>query len=262
MFLLLLSQLVCAGEVVFDRTGRFGQVQVQVEDEVRTLLIDGSRQSTWRPDQPHRLTYGYVRAIAAAAAVVDTPTGAHVLVIGLGGGTVTRHLRNHYAAHVRAVEIDPIVVRAARRWFDLPRDTPIRVMDGRRAVEHDRHLYALVVVDAASESGVPEHLLAREFLTAIRDRLGDRGVAMANTWAGAPYAEREVATWSAVFGEVLEVQLPTPSEDNRILVAGPGLPTPEALEGRILAVPGLGEADMQSLDLTWPISSALPFSAP
>lgn len=248
-----------AGEVAYDRTGRWGRVVVELDGARRTLTIDDSLQSTWSPESPHRLVYGYIRA-AAAAAAIPQPAPETALVIGLGGGTLTRHLRHHYGTEVRAIELDRRVVHAARQWFALPREVHVTVGDGRKRLEQDRQIYDLVVVDAASEHGVPDHLLTLEFLEAVRQHLTPNGLAVANSWAEAPFADRELATWSDAFGRVLVLRSPEGDERNRVLVAGPGLPTAEAVEARAARAPA--ETLPQILQLSWPTTQAAALRDP
>lgn len=209
--------------IVFDRTGPYGRVVVQVSDEGRrTMTIDGSLQSTWHPDSPTAFSYGYLHAAAAAVTLAESPPDS-ALVIGLGGGTFSRWLMHHHDTRVRAIELDRRVLRAARRWFDLPRDVRVTIGDGRARLEQDRRRYDLIVIDAASEAGVPEHLLTLEFLEEVRAHLTPRGLVIANSWGASPLAAAESATWLTAFGDTWEVRYRQRGEENRILMAGPGL---------------------------------------
>ena len=223
--------------IVFDRSGPFGRVVVHLSHEGRrTMTIDGSLQSTWHPDTPTSFSYGYLHAMSAAVTLAET-SPEEALVIGLGGGTFSRWLIHHHDTHVRAVEIDRRVLRAARRWFELPREVRVAVGDGRVKLERDPRLYDLIVVDAASEAGVPEHLLTLEFLEEVYAHLTPRGIAVANSWGSSPLAPDESATWLAVFGDTWEIRYPQPGEENRVLVAGPGLGA--ATRQRASSTPGL-----------------------
>ena len=84
----------------------------------RTLRIDGSFASLYRPG---RETTGSVwDGIAAGLLALPPARRRSVLLLGLGGGSAARVVRAVAPqAHIVGVEIDPEVVSAARRWFDL-----------------------------------------------------------------------------------------------------------------------------------------------
>jgi spermidine synthase len=94
------------------------RVRVVLRGGRRTLRIDGSFASTW---QPGRETTGSVwDGIAAGLLALPPAHRRSVLLLGLGGGSAARVVRALAPkAHIVGVEIDPAVVRAARRWFDL-----------------------------------------------------------------------------------------------------------------------------------------------
>lgn len=95
-----------------------GRVRVVLRGGRRTLRIDGSLASTW---QPGRETTGSVwDGIAAGLLVLPPARRRDVLLLGLGGGSAARAVRAVApGARIVGVEIDPAVVREARRWFDL-----------------------------------------------------------------------------------------------------------------------------------------------
>ena len=94
------------------------RVSVLIRAGRRTLRIDGSQASSW---QPGRETTGSVwDGIAAGLLALPTSRRRSVLLLGLGGGSAARVVRALAPrARIVGVEIDPAVVKAARRWFDL-----------------------------------------------------------------------------------------------------------------------------------------------
>src|SRR5678816_1267839 len=74
------------------------------------------------------------------------------LVLGMGaGGSIEAMRRTAPSIAIDAVEIDPRVVEAASRWFDVDvvADPRLRVhlMDARRFLSRDRGTYDLVQLD-------------------------------------------------------------------------------------------------------------------
>jgi spermidine synthase len=72
----------------------------------------------------------------------------NILILGLGGGTVTKLLRKKYPdAKITGVEIDPLMIELGKKYFDLDKQNiDIKIMDA-----HDYSLstsrYDLIIVD-------------------------------------------------------------------------------------------------------------------
>jgi spermidine synthase len=97
---------------------RQDRVRVVVRGGRRTLRIDGSFASTWQPG--HETTGCVWDALAAGLLALSPERRRDVVLLGLGGGSAARAARALAPrARIVAVEIDPEVVRAARRWFDV-----------------------------------------------------------------------------------------------------------------------------------------------
>jgi len=211
-----------AGEVLADRTSDFGRVQVVEVGGVRELLVDGSRQSAFDSRHPKRLVYVYSQLMAASLcswAALGAP--GEVLVVGLGGGTLSRHLdTTHPQLSVTAVELDPVVVRLARRFFALPTEVRVVVGDGRAYLEQTDRRWDLIVLDAASEDYIPPALMTREFYRLVQSRLADRGVVIANAWAQSPTAAHEAATWTSVWDPAYQLTGVDEGVENRVLMGG------------------------------------------
>jgi spermidine synthase len=114
-----------------------------------------------------------------------TPQQERVLMIGLGGGTFTTLLRRHYPTlWIDAVEIDPVVVEAAKRFFAVREDSHFRIYieDGAAFIERTQHSYDLIMLDAHTGNAIPEHLATPKFFSAVRERLSISGVAVLNLW--------------------------------------------------------------------------------
>ncbi|PKM79030.1 MAG: hypothetical protein CVU88_07905 [Firmicutes bacterium HGW-Firmicutes-13] len=74
-----------------------------------------------------------------------------ILMIGLGGGTVPRRFLNDYPEiNFKTVEIDPVVVKVAYKYFFLPRDPRHKVIvnDGRNFIRKSRKQVDLILLDA------------------------------------------------------------------------------------------------------------------
>ena len=141
-----------------------------------------------------------------------TPEINRVLFIGGGVGVGPRSFRRHYPqAHIDLMEIDPVVVELAGRYFDFTPDERMRVFieDGRAFLRgNPEPQWDAIVLDAFTIGGrLPFHLMTREFLETLKARLTPGGVVLANLPAalsgpGGRVFRAEYKTFRAVFPAV------------------------------------------------------------
>lgn len=212
-------------QTVFETRSEFGRVRVtERSDGLRSLVTgDGrARQSAIYPGRPMHLELAYSRVGMAGLALV--PPDARILFVGLGGGAMPMYTRQVMPdAHIDVVEIDPVIVEVAQRWFGFRPDAQMVVHtgDGRAFIDSaPPATYDLIVLDAFSDDEVPYSLTTREFLTAVHAALSPDGVVISNLWTAAPAYPAMLATYRAVFDEVHLLRVPRHAQ--RILVAGTG----------------------------------------
>ncbi|MBM3334770.1 fused MFS/spermidine synthase, partial [Candidatus Sumerlaeota bacterium] len=107
-----------AYDVLFEGESLYHHVRVTEEEGFRNLAFDRTRgtQSTVKVSDPIFLYYVYTRLAFAGLAFCENPQD--VLFVGLGGGSMPRFFRHHYPeADIDIVEIDPMVVEVARKYF-------------------------------------------------------------------------------------------------------------------------------------------------
>ncbi|MBE0476999.1 MAG: fused MFS/spermidine synthase [Coriobacteriia bacterium] len=167
--------------IVFRTDSQYHRIAVTDLDGVRSLRFDDSRQSAVD------LTDGYTSDILYPdylhLALAAKPDARRVLVLGLGGGVLAkRMLRDYPEVTIDAVEIDPVVVEVARRYFGLPEDERlgVHVSDARRFVATAEGAYDIVVVDAYYADSLPFHLTTAEFFREIDAVLAPDGVVAYN----------------------------------------------------------------------------------
>ncbi len=167
--------------VVFRADTQYHRITVTEDATARHLRFDRRRQSAIRLDDPTRSVVRYNDYLHLARAV--KPDAERVLLLGLGGGTMVGQLRHDYPEmYIDAVEIDPVVIDVAERYFALPSDERIRVFedDARRYVQRTPETYDIVVIDAYHADGIPAHLTTVEFLLEVEGVLADDGVVAYN----------------------------------------------------------------------------------
>ena len=103
--------------------------------------------------RPERLVFGYERLMLAAFALVPEPASA--LLLGLGGGAMSRHLQAYLPdCAVTVVERDPVVRSLARRYFRVTR--PVVMADAGEVVAAARRAFDVVLVDLYDGGGAAE----------------------------------------------------------------------------------------------------------
>lgn len=155
--------------------------------------------------------------------------------MGAGGSIRSMQLLSPEIA-IDAVEIDPRVVEAATRWFEIdPSDRRLRihVMDARRFLSLDRGSYNLVQLDVYQGGpSIPFHLVTEEFFRLARTRMCDDAVLMMNVFdAGQERAllSRIAVTMRRVFPSVMVGHT---DAGNFMLFAFTGIPSAERLRSR------------------------------
>lgn len=187
--------------IVALRESPYAEVRVVDRNERRFLLIDGGIHTIVDP-QSGETYFTYVPVIDVAKCLFEQP--GTMCLVGLGGGSVARSFHRD-GWSVDAVEIDPQIVEIARDYFDLGDAARVFVMDGRRYLREHQDPYDLIVLDAFGSSAIPFHLVSREAMGLIADRLTPDGLLVMNVEAigwGDPLVAALVKTLHTSFENV------------------------------------------------------------
>ena len=196
------------------------------------LRIDGTQASVHRPGRA--LTGPVWWALASPILLLPRGRPRRVLLLGLAAGSVARALRAlDTAAEIVGVELNPEVLRVARRHFDLDRlGVELVVGDALEYLRRERRRFDLIVEDlfvGKARSVRKPEWVTREGYRLIGRRLREGGYVVSNTIHET--AEIARAMW-CLGGRV--VSLDVGGHWNRILVCGPGL-RPRDLRRRLQA---------------------------
>ena len=147
---------------------------------LRMYFQDGLTQNT--ADSNNRSTSFYTYALEGLARAYR-PQMRDALVLGLGAGMVPMRLAD-LGTTVEVVDIDPAASKAAQRFFGFdPRKARTHQADARTFVRGCSGRYDVVIVDLFHGDGTPDYLVTREFFRDLRVCLGERGIAVFNTFA-------------------------------------------------------------------------------
>jgi spermidine synthase len=163
----------------------YNRIQVTEQGPVRTLyFVQGKTryiESRWNMERPKSLDLDYSRTMMAGFLLA--PDTKRLMMMGMGGGVITNYLFERFPElEIDAVDIDPEVVRLARKYFGVPDDPRYRthVGDGRMFIEQSKTKWDQLMLDAFRGVFVPYHLKTVEFYQACIDHLADGGVVVAN----------------------------------------------------------------------------------
>ncbi|WP_031437018.1 spermine/spermidine synthase domain-containing protein [Methylobacter tundripaludum] len=215
------------GRVIHESHDDDGILEVVESDGVRSLHFGSfPRQSSMLLAEPDKLYLNYVRAMTSW--LLFKPTlDDEALIIGLGGGSLTKHLLHHFPdCRLKVVEYRDSVVKIARSHFGLPLDPRLKVIidDGakyvRQRTESQSEQYSLMFVDAFDHEGMAPSISNHAFFDACKMLLKKDGMLVINLWGGAGNPLfKQVALWLGRTFDWRILFLPVPDRGNIIGLA-------------------------------------------
>ncbi len=222
--------------VVWEKESAYQLVQVTQIGDYRFLVHDANFavQSEYLPSATYSHSpYDVFGILPYMIPSKDKPL--QVLVIGLGGGNIPRLfdtvVNPDIPVTVTAVEIDPVVVTAANKYFGL-KDLPLTVVvdDARHYLQTTPTTFDIIIVDAYThETQIPPMLATKEFFTEVHDHLTTGGMVGINAFApvGGRYLPKLLSTVAAVFPDTREAPF-TSGAINHIIIGADSLPVDQA----------------------------------
>lgn len=214
--IILLSWKALSGKMATDsgalmvEQSPYAEIRVVDMDNKRHLVIDGGVHTIIELNTGNS-KFPYTSVLGLANYFFEQP--GDMLLIGLGGGTVAKEFHRE-GWLVDAVEIDLVVSRVARHYFDLqPQDARIFHSDGRQfLIAHERS-YDLIVMDAFGSSAIPFHLVTEEFFGLVVSRLKYKGIFAVNLEVRG-WDDLVVASVAATLKQHFEWVLALPADHN------------------------------------------------
>ena len=223
---------------------RAARPYVERDGATVTLHFEESQvQTRLSLTEPDALLVPYTRTMMGFRLFVPAP--ARVLLIGLGGGAIARHLVATLPdAELVAIEISPEVL-ALREALLVPLDGPrfAVVQDDGAAYVQRCGGFDVILVDGFDVGGQAPSLCTPGFYADCRARLGESGVLVVNVNAHSSANGRYVRRIRDVFGGRLIV-VPSEDEQNKVVFAWRGaIEEGEiAARGAALGLSGLADA--------------------
>lgn len=224
--------------VVYESEGTLGQLKVldfhpaNQNFSVRRLLINGIPQ-TFILNTPQAYSYWrYPHFVAAFSTLKESASST--LLVGFGGGSVARELKN-LGFKFDVVELDKRIMQVAKKYFYFNTDSvPYTIDDARHFIKKSTKKYDLVVFDVLSGEVQPNHVFTIESLREFRQILNQGAVTIINyqgilndkedrafpslfkTFKAAGFYTYYWATNPAVFEDIIFVISPDPIDFNKI----------------------------------------------
>ncbi|WP_229445422.1 fused MFS/spermidine synthase [Massilia sp. Leaf139] len=176
---------------------------VRTRGNRRTLEFEnGEIQSEMLLSQPDKLVLAYARAMMCFALFVPQPR--HILMVGLGGGSLVKFCHRHFPhTRITVLEISAEVI-ALREAFQVPPDDArLRIVHGDAAdfVCAAPGRFDVILVDGFDAAGMPAALGSAAFYRDCRRALFDGGVLVANVLSYDPCHDAIVARIEQAFSD-------------------------------------------------------------
>ncbi len=202
------SALAADEKVLEEAKSDYNHIVVTERGVVRTMyfVVKGTYYIESRLNRGHEksLDLDYTRTMMSAFLV--QPKVKRFLMIGFGGGQITNYLfRKFEGIEIDAVDIDPEVIRLARKYFDVPQSPRYRThaADGRVFVEHSgAQTWDMILLDAFRGVYVPKHLKTVEYYEQLVAHLSPAGVVAANLHSRTESYKHDRNTFAQVFPRV------------------------------------------------------------
>jgi predicted membrane-bound spermidine synthase len=199
----------------------YNLVAVLHQGDLRWLVLNNPTYSQTTRKEGTTWSGFYTDEFALCAALI---TPRRMLALGMGGGGgISSTLAVAPETEIDAVEIDPIVVETAVRFFGLPVDRKnlsIHVADARPWLASHSQKYDLVEVDLYQGGPyIPFYLATEEFFNLVHSRIADDGLLMMNVYDTSKSHELLLAigaTLKSVFSTVEVISRP---DGNHIVFA-------------------------------------------
>ena len=142
------------------------------------------------------------------ASLLFCPNPRRLLMVGLGGGSVTNFLSKWFPdLKIDVVEIDEKVIEISKKYFFLKESNRYRIFqeDGRVFIKNRKgqEQYDWIVLDAFKSGSIPYHLKTHEFYKEIRSVLKPNGVVGSNLYGkGNSLKPRDTKTFLSVFPNI------------------------------------------------------------
>ena len=128
-----------------------------------------------------------------------------IIMLGLGGGTTTRYMKDYYPeTSFEIIELDQAVIKLAKKYFAVKETDKYKIInsDARVYLRRQKQKYDLIMIDAFRGGTIPFHLLTQEFYELLKRRMHENSYVVINLHGGTKLFESSIKTLNSVFQSV------------------------------------------------------------
>ncbi len=113
-------------------------------------------------------SYGSLEKILKiGVAKFDVLSFKNILVLGLGGGSIIKVLRDEclYKEHITALDIDPIIIKIAEEEFDIKSTKKLKIVceDAYDFILKNKVEYDFIIIDLFIDNSIPDPFFSVKF---------------------------------------------------------------------------------------------------
>lgn len=208
------------GYVEHEIRSPYSLIRIRRIGNIRTLVFvrdsgQEAYQSQMNLTSPHLLRFNYQQHMFTSYLL--QPEQKKVLIVGLGGGCMVHFLQKHDPeCEVDAIEIDPVVIELAEKYFAVKTTKNVRLIaaDALEYFAQNESKYDVIYMDAflkpsesTDRSGAPLQLRTIEFYKQLQSRLTDGGSVIFNINPH-PDMKQDIQTIAEAFPQFYIFKLP------------------------------------------------------
>ncbi len=159
------------------------EVIISEQENLRCLHLNGSMvQSAMQISAPETLTLVYTQCMMGF--LLFHPKPENILMIGLGGGSLTKFVYHYMPeTRIKVIEINPRVIMAAQQYFALPEENErfeIIVAEGGQFIAEQSISTDIIMVDGFDDDYHVPSLCSQDFYDQAQRMLNKNGMIVVN----------------------------------------------------------------------------------
>lgn len=180
-------------KVLYKNMSDFHDIKV-VENEIgRFLHYKDTYQAGFVKTKAYTGNLPYINYFVIPTLI--NPDIKNILLIGLGTGKIINDLEKILPniENIDIVDIEENILDIAKEYFDFQQTekTNFYLQDGLVFLRENKKKYDLIIVDVASDDGIDDRFLSKEYFTSIKKALSKTGIFVSNLCSSADLEHKE-----------------------------------------------------------------------
>lgn len=183
-------------------------------------------QGSMKISHPYEIHLEYVQRMMGWMLFTDLDRISHLraMQLGLGAAALTKFCHHHLDMHTTAVELNPQVVTACRKWFNLPADNEklqVLIADAAELTQSEAWFGTMDVlqVDLYDQNAAMPALDSEAFYQGCRQLLSSTGCMTVNLYGRESNLEQSIQAITRVFGPDTVWAFKPTSSGNSVVLA-------------------------------------------